>query len=203
MQNKIETFTEIIDSIHCVSNVDEAVSAVLQKLLFCPFCDEFFTASGELADHIRQEHPDRLISRKMNVETNEVDEDAETIYICPHCRFAVDNNHPSPTSGIVAHIENHTRSIDPAAKISFQVSSDKDLIHTYVENKVESKLFCCPVCADIFGSREMLLRHLSFKHSDADSRDVPYETIKLMVESARDFPSKKKVKAKYKLKYPF
>ncbi len=203
MQNKRETFTEIIDSVHCVSNVEEAVSAVLQKLLFCPFCDEFFTASAALAAHIKAEHPDKLVSKKIRVETHEVDEGAETIYICPHCRFALDNNCPSPTSGIIAHIENHTRSIDPAASISFQISSDKELIQTYIEDKVEIKLFCCPVCTDIFGNQEMLLRHLSFKHSDSDSKDIPHETIKLIMESAKDFPAKKKAKAKYKLKYPF
>ncbi len=203
MEDKRETFTEILDTEHCVSNVDEAVSAVLKKLLFCPFCKEFSTTSSALMEHIKEKHSDRLASKTIRVETHEIDEDAETIYICPHCRFAVDNNCPSPTSGIVTHIENHTRSIDPTASISFQISSDKELIQTYIKGKVEIKLFCCSICTDVFGDKESLLKHLYYKHSDADSKNIPYETIKLIMECAKDFPTKKKAKAKYNLKYSF
>jgi uncharacterized protein (DUF2225 family) len=93
MQNKIDTFTEILESVHCVSNIDDAVSAVLKKLVFCPFCNEYFTSSSALMDHIKGDHSDRLKSKTVSVEAHEVDEDSETIYICPHCHFAVDTVH--------------------------------------------------------------------------------------------------------------
>jgi hypothetical protein len=92
-------------------------------------------------------------------------------------------------------------SIDPTARISFQISSDKKLIKTYIDDKAEIKLFRCSVCTDIFGDRESLLRHLYYKHSDADSKDMPYELIKLITECAKDFPATKKAKVKHKLKY--
>ena len=136
MENKRETFIELLDTVHCVSTIDEAVSAVLKKLVFCPFCTEFFTSSSALLDHIESDHSDRLASKPVKVETNEVNEDAENIYICPHCHFAVDDNRPSPTSSIITHIGSHTRSIDPTARISFQISRDKKMIQTYVEGKV-------------------------------------------------------------------
>ena len=203
MQEKINLFTKLLDSVHCVGTVDEAVSAVLKKLLFCPFCDEYFIESASLLDHIKKDHPDRLSSKTIKVEMHEVEDDAETVYICPHCRFAVDNNSSSPTSAIINHIENHTGSIDPTARISFQISRDKELIQTYINDKMEIDLFCCSVCTDIFGDAESLLRHLYYKHSDADSKNIPYETINLIRDCAKDFPTQKKAKVKYKLKYPF
>ncbi len=141
MEDKRETFIKILDAIHCVSNIDEAVSAVLKKLVFCPFCSEFFTASSDLIEHIRSDHSDRLASKTIKIETHEVEENAETIYICPHCRFAVDDNCSSPTSSILRHIESHIRSLDPAARFSFQISRDKELIQTYIEGRAEMKVF--------------------------------------------------------------
>ncbi len=203
MENKKETFIKILDTVHCVSNIDEAVKAVLKKLLFCPFCSEFFTSSSALMDHIKSDHQDRLANKTVRIETHEVEEDAETIYICPHCRFAVDDNCSSPTSSILSHIERHIRSLNPGAKYSFQISRDKELIQTYIEGTAEIKLFCCSVCTDIFGDKESLLKHLYIKHSDADSKDIPYDTINLIMECARDLPARKKAKVKHKLKYSF
>ena len=177
MQDNINTIKKIVESLHCVKNVDEAVSAVLKKLVFCPFCSEYFTDSPALTDHIKKDHRDRLKSRTITVENREVNEDSETIYICPHCHFAVDNYDISPTSAIIDHIEKHASSIDPAARISFQISTDKKLIQKYVDGKVENELFCCSFCTDIFSNRESLLRHISFKHSDIDPENVPYETM--------------------------
>ncbi len=202
MQEKIETITEILETVCDAATVDDFVSAVLKKLLFCPFCDEYFTASPALLDHIKRNHSDRLAGKIIKVEIHEVAEDAETIYICPHCHFAVDNNCLSPTSGIISHIGTHIRSLDPTTKISFQISTDKELIQTYIKGTVEIELFCCSICKDMFGDPGTLLRHLSLKHSGADSKNIPYETIKLIMECAKDFPTKKQAKVKYKLKYP-
>jgi uncharacterized C2H2 Zn-finger protein len=203
MEDKRETFIEILDTVHCVSTIDEAVSAVLKELVFCPFCSEFFTTASALTDHIKSDHSDRLAGKPIKVETYEVNEDAESIYICPHCHFAVDDNRPSPTSSIITHIGTHTRSIDPTARVSFQISKDKELIQTYVEEKVEIKLFCCSVCTDVFGDKESLLKHLYYKHSDADSKDIPYDTVNLIMECAKDLPVRNRSKAKHKLKYSF
>jgi uncharacterized C2H2 Zn-finger protein len=202
MQDKIETFKKILESVHCVKNVDDAVSAVLKKLLFCPFCNEYFTDSPALIDHIKKDHSDRLKSRTISVENHEVDEDAETIYMCPHCHFAVDNHCPSPTSSIIDHVKKHASSIDPTARISFQITKDKKLIQKYVDGKVKIKLFCCSFCTDIFSDRESLLRHLHFKHSDSDSKDIPHEVISLIRDCVKDFPTKK-TKVRYTPRYTF
>ncbi len=77
---------------------------------------------------------------------------------------------------IISHIDNHTSFIDQTERISFQITKDEKLIQKYVDCKVEIKLFCCSLCTDIFSDRESLLRHLSFKHSDIDPENVPYET---------------------------
>jgi uncharacterized C2H2 Zn-finger protein len=198
MLNNIETFKKILKNVHCVKSVDEAVTAVIKKLMVCPFCSEYFIDPPALTEHIKKDHSDRLERKTIKVHAHEVDEDAETIYICPHCHFAVDNNCPSPTSSIVDHIVKHTASIDPTAKISYKISSDKKLIRKYVNGKVENKLFCCSFCTDMFSDRELLLRHISFKHSGVDPENVPYETMKLIMECAKDFPTGKKAKIKYK-----
>ncbi len=198
MKNDIETFKKILRSIHCVKSVDEAVKAVIKKLLVCPFCSEYFTDTSALTDHIKKDHSDRLVSKTVIVQTHEVEADAETIYICPHCHFAVDNNSQSPTSSIVDHIVKHTTSIDPTAKISYRISSDKKLIQKYIDGKVENKLFCCSFCADMFSDRELLLRHISFKHSGVDPENVPYDTMKLIIECASDYPTGNKTKTKIK-----
>ncbi len=198
MQDNIETFKKILKNVHCVKSADEAITAVIKKLLVCPFCSEYFTDTLSLTNHIKKDHSDRLESKTVRVQTHEVNEDAETIYICPHCHFAVDNNCPSPTSSIIDHIVKHTTSIDPTARVSYKISSDKKLIQKYVDDKVENNLFCCSFCPDIFSDQELLLRHISFKHSDVDPESVPYETMKLIMECVKDFPTGKKVKAKYK-----
>lgn len=204
MQNNIETFKKILKNIHCVKSVDAAVTAVIKKLLVCPFCSEYFVDTPALTDHIKKGHSDRLASKTVIVQTHEVEEDAETICICPHCHFAVDNNSPSPTSSIIDHIVKHTSSIDPTAKVSYRISSDKELIQKYVDGKVENELFCCSFCTDMFSDLELLLRHISFKHSGVDPENVPYETMKLIIECARDFPTGNKAKTKYKpTSYPF
>ncbi len=201
MEDKRETFIKILDSVHCVSTIDEAVSAVLKKLSFCPFCSEHFTNSSDFTDHIKSDHPDRLTVKPVKVETAEVNEGADNIYICPHCYFAVDNNRPSATSTIIKHIGSHTRSIDPSARISFQISKDKELIQTYVDGRVEIKLFGCSVCTDVFGDEELLLKHLYYKHSDADSKDIPYDTMNLIMECAKDYSPEKKSKKPFNKKY--
>jgi uncharacterized C2H2 Zn-finger protein len=203
MQDKIETIKKLLDSVHCVKNIDDAISAVLKKLSFCPFCNEYFTDSGAFQHHMKKEHSDRLATKTVKVETNEVDEDAETIYICPHCHFAVDNFCQSPTSSIIDHIQKHASSIDPTARISFQISSDKELIQTYVKDKVEIKLFRCSVCTDIFGDQESLKRHLHFKHSDVDSKNTPYEVINLIMKCVNDYPTENQKKKKHTPNYSF
>jgi len=203
MEDKKETFIEILDSVHCVSNMDEAVSAVLEKLVSCPFCTEFYTTSSALMDHIKSDHSERLVSKPVKVDTSEVNEDAENIYICPHCHFAVDNNRPSQTSSIIEHIGSHTSSIHLTERISFQISRDKKLIQTYVEGNVEIELFCCSICTDAFGDKESLLKHFYYKHSDVDLKNIPHDTINLIMECAKDLPAKKEAKVKRKLKYAF
>jgi len=203
MEDKKETFIEILDTLHCVTTIDEAVSAVLGKLVSCPFCPEFYTTSSALMDHIKSDHSDRLVSKPVKVDTDEVNEDAENIYICPHCHFAVDNNRPSQTSSIIEHIGSHTSVMHLTERISFQISRDKKLIQTYVEGNVEIELFCCSVCTDAFGDKESLLSHLYYKHSDADSKNIPYDTINLIMECAKDLPARKEAKVKRKLKYAF
>jgi uncharacterized C2H2 Zn-finger protein len=194
MEQKVDIVIEILSTIHCVSDVDEAVQGVLQKLLFCPFCNEYFDYSPALMKHINREHPDKLVHSMTRVDTHEVDEGAETIYICPHCHFAVDDGYLSPTSSIISHIENHTHSIDPTASISFHISKDKELIQTYIKGTAESKLFHCPVCKDIFGGSKELLGHLCFKHSEADSKNISDKTIELIKDCAKDFFAKNKTK---------
>ncbi len=198
MHNDIEIFKKILRNIHCIKSVDEAVTAIIKKLLICPFCSEYFTESPALTDHIKQNHSDRLARKTVIVQTHEVAEDAEAIYICPHCHFAVDNNSPSPTSSIVDHIVKHTTSIDPTAKVSYRISNDKKLIQKYVAGKVENELFCCSFCTDMFSDLELLLRHISFKHSEVDPENVPDETMKLIIECASDYPTGKKAKTKIK-----
>jgi uncharacterized C2H2 Zn-finger protein len=173
---------------------------VLTKLQFCPFCNEYFIDSDTLLDHIKKDHPGKISGKNVKVETHNVFETAQTIYICPHCNFAVDNNHSSPTTSIISHIEKHTSSIDPAARISFQISSDKELIQLYIKGKVRIKLFHCSICTDIFGDSESLLRHLRFKHSDSDSKDIPREVISLIKDRVKDLPAKK-TKVKYTPRY--
>ncbi len=207
MQDNINTINKIVESVHCVKSIKDVVSAVLKKLVFCPFCSECFTDTSSLTDHIKKDHPERLKSRTITVENHEVNEDSEIIYICPHCHFAVDNYDPSPTSAIVDHIEKHSFSIDPTAKISFQISRDKKLIQKYVDGSVKNELFNCAFCTDIFGDRESLLRHISFKHSDVDPENVPHEIMKIIMESAKDFSTGKKpgkkALSKIKSEYPF
>ena len=203
MQDKIETIKRLLDSVHCVKNIDEAISSVLNKLLICPFCDEYFADAPALTDHIKKFHPDRLKSKSVKVDKYEVNEDAETIYICPHCLFAVDNFCPSPTSSIIDHMSTHSASAGPNAKTSFQVSSDKKLIQTYVNGKMKVDLCQCAICNDMIVDKESLLRHLHLKHSSSDSRDIPVETIELIRDSVKDFPTKEKTKRKYTSKYLF
>ncbi len=198
MQNNIETFKKILRNIHCIKSLDTAVTATIKKLRVCPLCSEYFADTPALTDHIKKDHSDRLVSKTVTVQTHEVDEDAKTIYICPHCHFAVDNNCPSPTSSIVDHIVKHTTSIDPTAKISYRISNDKKLIQKYIDGKVKNKLFCCSFCTDMFSDLELLLRHISFKHSEVDPENVPYETMNLIMECTKDFPTGKKAKIKYK-----
>jgi len=203
MQEKIDIFKRILKSEHCVSYLDEAVSAILKKLNFCPFCDEYFIDSPTLIQHLKKEHSERIASKIFKVEEHEVNEGAETIYICPHCCYAVDNNEPSPTSVIMTHIDDHTRAIGPSARMSFQISTDKKLIQTYINGKAEVKLFCCSICTDIFSDSESLLNHFYFKHSNANSKIIPDKTIQLIVESAKDFPERKNSKIKQKTRYKF
>jgi len=198
MQNNIETFNKILKNIHCIKNPDAAVTAIIKKLRACPFCSEYFADTPALTDHIKKDHSDRFTRKTVIVRTHEVNEDAETIYICPHCHFAVGNNCQSPTSSIVDHIVKHTASIDPTAKVSYMISSDKKLIQKYVDGKVENKLFCCSFCTDMFSDRDLLLRHISFKHSGVDPENVPDETMKLIIECASDYPTGKKAKTKIK-----
>ena len=203
MHDNINTIKKLVESVHCVKSVEDVVSAVLKKLVFCPFCSECFTDTPSLTDHIKKDHPERLKSREITVENHEVNEGSEIIYICPHCHFAVDNYDPSPTSAIVDHIGEHTASIDPTARISFQISRDKKLIQKYVKDNVKNELFSCSFCTDIFGDRESLLRHIAFKHSDVDPENVPFEIMKIIMEYAKDFSTGKKAKSKNKTKYSF
>ncbi len=175
---------------------------MLSKLQFCPFCAEYFTETDTLLNHIKQSHSDKISGKTVKVDTHNVGETARTIYICPHCNFAVDNNHSSPTTSIISHIDKHTSSIDPAARISFHISSNKELIQAYIKGKIRLKLFHCSLCTDLFGDSESLLRHLSFKHSDANAKVIPREIIRLIKNHVKDLPAKK-TKLKYKPRYTF
>ena len=203
MQQDVDIFIEILKNIYSVSDVDKVVKEVLRNLLFCPFCSEYFANPSVLSKHIKGAHQDKLVCNTIRVKKHEVGKGAETIYICPHCYFAVDDNCSSPTSSIISHVENHTISIDPSASISFQITQDKRLIQTYIKGTAENKVFRCPVCKDILGDSKELLRHLCFKHSDAASKNIPDKTIMLIKDCVGKHLVSKKTKVKHKLKYTF
>jgi hypothetical protein len=150
------------------------VSEVLQELKFCPFCEEHFNRPSNLRDHIRDSHSDKIISSaKRRVETHEVAEAANKIYICPHCHFAVDNNYwESQTSTINSHIEDLHIAENRSIGRSFFISRDKELIQSYVEGTAEIELFCCPSCEEVYGVSETLLAHLCSEHSDASDENI-------------------------------
>ena len=70
MQDNIETFKKILKNVHCVNSVDEAITAVIKKLLGCPFCSEYFTDTPALTYHIKKDHSDRLVSKTVRIQTD-------------------------------------------------------------------------------------------------------------------------------------
>lgn len=161
--------------------------AVIRELLFCPFCDQYFTDSSILAEHIEITHQDYLKSQVVTVTDHEVNEDAETIYICPHCLFAIDSICSSPTSSIISHIDTHSISIARNVKMTFQISSDKELIKSYIDGRVEAEIFVCPICSIILADKESLLKHLYMKHSSSGTKNVSAEITNLIRNCAKDF----------------
>ncbi len=203
MQAKKDAFTRILNSANKIKNTEDAVAAVLNKLIHCPFCSEYFTDSPALSEHIKSAHAACLTSKAVTVNAHEVSEGAETIYICPHCHFAVDNYSTSPTSTMTTHLDSHSLSIVPNAKMTFQISNDRELIDTYVNGSVKADIYLCPVCSNILSSKEALLRHLYLNHSDSNGKTVSAETIKLIETCAEELPQRKPVKRKYAAKYSF
>ena len=201
MQEKKDAFTRILHSANKIKNTGDAITAVLNKLIFCPFCSEYFTDSPALSEHIKSEHASQLNSKAVKVSSHEVSEGAETIYICPHCHFAVDNHCISPTSTITTHIDSHSISIVPNTKMAFQISTDSKLIDTYIHGKAKAEIYLCPICSSILSSKEALLRHLYLNHSDSSDKKVSAETIKLIKSCAEDLPERTTVKRKYGSRY--
>ena len=203
MQAKKDAFIRILNSANKIKNTRDAVAAVLNKLIFCPFCSEYFTDSPALSEHIKSAHAGYLASKAVTVNTHEVSEGAETIYICPHCHFAVDNYCTSPTSTITTHIDSHSISILPNTKMTFQISNDRKLINTYINGGVKADIYLCPICSSILSSEEAILRHLYLNHSDSNGKNVSVETIKLIEACAEELPEKNTVKRKYGSRYSF
>lgn len=203
MQAKKDAFTRILISANKIKNTGDAVAAVLNKLIFCPFCDEYFTDSPALSEHIKSAHAGYLTSKAVAVNAHEVSEGAETIYICPHCHFAVDNFSTSPTSRMTAHIDSHSISIVANTRMSFQISNDRELIDTYINGKVKADIYLCPICSRVLSSKEALLRHLYLNHSDSNGKNVSVETIKLIEACAEELPERNTVKRKYGARYSF
>ncbi len=203
MQEKKEAFMRILNSAHKIKTTSDAVAAVLSKLIFCPFCDEYFTDSPALSEHIKHAHSSSLNSKTVTVDDHEVSKDAKTIYICPHCHFAVDNCCSSPTTMMTSHIDSHSLSIVPNTTMVFQLSTDRKLIDTYINGKVKADIYLCPICSSILSSKEALLRHLYLSHSDSEGKHVSAETINLIETCAEEMPDKNAVKRKYGAKYSF
>ena len=203
MQEKKDAFTRILNSASKIKNNEDAVAAVLSKLIHCPFCSEYFTDSPALSEHIKSAHSASLTSKTVTVNDHEVSEGAETIYICPHCHFAVDNGCNSPTSTITTHLDSHSLSIVPNAKMTFQISTDRALIDTYIKGKVKADIYMCSICSSILSSKEALLRHLYLNHSDSNGKSVSAETIRLIETCAEELPQRNAVKKKYAAKYTF
>lgn len=178
---------EMLETMHGFTTVEGLVSAVLQKLVFCPFCDKdrYFINHYDLRIHIRDDHSEKLISSvKKRVERHEVDENAKIIYICPDCHFAVGNEHrdPNPTTVITAHTH------------KFYFSDDKELIQAYIKGTVEIELFCCPICTFTSRVSETLLEHLTFKHSYFDQKKISDETLNLVKNVVNIFIEKNQSK---------
>ncbi len=203
MQEQKEAFIRILNSAHKIKTTSDAITAVLSKLIFCPFCDEYFTDSPALSEHIKSAHATSLNSKTVTVHEHEVSKKAETIYICPHCHFAVDNCAASPTSMMTAHIDSHSLSIVPNTTMVFQISNDKKLIDSYINGKMKADVYLCPICSSILSSKEALLRHLYLSHSDANGKNVSAETISLIETCAEEMPDKHTVKRKYGANYSF
>ncbi|MBA3060103.1 MAG: C2H2-type zinc finger protein, partial [Nitrospirae bacterium] len=71
MQKEI-IFT-ILETVHGITNIEGLISAVLQKILFCPFCDRYYINQYDFKTHIRDAHPDKLVSSvKKRIEIHEV-----------------------------------------------------------------------------------------------------------------------------------
>ena len=182
---------EIMQTMHSITTIEGLVSAVLQKILFCPFCEYFINIEDDLKIHIIEDHSDKLISSvKKRVAIHEVDEDAKRIYICPHCYFAVGDSYPSsPNSKITSHVDEHLRlkkSKHEWPRLSFSTSNDKELIQKYIEGTAEIELFHCNICNESFGVSETFLKHLIHKHSDPKD-----ETKKLIENCAKTFLKEK------------
>ncbi len=198
-----EAFTKILSSAHKIKNTSDAIAWVLNKLVFCPFCSEYFIDSLSLSEHIKSEHANTLTSKTFTVDDHEVSKGAETIYICPHCHFAADNNCASPTSTMTTHLDSHTLSLVPNTKMTFQISNDKELIEKYISGSVKTDIFLCPICSSILSSKEALLRHLYLNHSDANGKSVSDATLKIIEECAEELPETTAVKRKYGSKLSF
>lgn len=167
------TITKIIESVSATTD-DDLVSEVLKKLKFCHFCEEYFTRSYSLMDHIRNSHPDKLVcNTKRSVKVHEVAEGEERIYICPHCHFAVGISNPhSASTSMIDHLLDHRKIMNIQIDLSFSHSEDKELIQKYIEGTAEIELFHCLFCNEAYGVSEALLEHLRFIHSDASDENI-------------------------------
>ncbi len=203
MQEMKDAVARILNSANKIKNTGDAITAVLNKLIFCPFCDEYYADSSALSEHIISKHASHLTSTAVTVDTHEVCEGAETIYICPHCHFAVDESCTSPTSTMTSHIDSHSISLVPNTKMAFQISNDSKLIDTYINGSVKAEIYLCSVCSSILSSKEALLRHLYLSHSDSNGKNVSADTIKIIEDCVEELPERNAVKRKYGSKYSF
>jgi len=140
----------ILEALPFSSEGSELVEEVLKRVVCCPICKELFSRSDDLlTEHLRRCHADRLVSSGSKQITDHcVQEGSDTIYICPHCRFAVGaGSHiyePNPVSTIVTHVRGCRCNL-PArggpVRVSYFESEDVKLIEAYRRNCAEIELF--------------------------------------------------------------
>ena len=176
----------ILEAPSFFSGVSDPVENVLKRAACCPICRELFSRSDDfLTKHLRHYHADRLVSSGLKQITDHcVEEGAVTIFICPHCHFAVGvDSHAygySPTSRIRQHVQECPSNLSARrgpAHVSCFTSSDVKLIEDYRHNCAEIELFQCPQCNHSYGSAETLARHLALDHSSARREDLTEEQL--------------------------
>jgi sporulation protein YlmC with PRC-barrel domain len=67
-----------------------------------------------------------------------------------------------------------------------------------MKGEVENELFRCSICKEMLGVSKDLLKHLCYKHSKADAKDIPSKSIKLikdyLIISPREIKQRLRIK---------